>query len=88
MTTGPQHPAQGLHHTLGRLTESLRSYIEAQYHIRDESLIRERRLLLDEDGAVCQTPYVESTPVYELGLPYAQLQLPDVVRSVLTELAQ
>jgi hypothetical protein len=69
MTNGIESQEQGLHNTLRRLTESLRSYIEAQYHIRDESLIRERRLLLNEDGSVCQTPYVESTPVYELGLP-------------------
>ena len=46
MTNGIETRDQGLHHTLYRLTESLRSYIEAQYHIRDESLIRERRLLL------------------------------------------
>ena len=87
MTNGVTPRDQGLHHTLHRLTESLRSYIEVQYHIRDESLIRERRLLLDEDGSVCQTPYVELTPVYELGLPYAELRLPDEIKAVLTELA-
>src|SRR5687767_4358966 len=59
-------PAEhGVHLTVRRLTESLRSYIEAQYHIRNESLIRERRQLLEESGAVAQLPFVESTPVYE-----------------------
>src|SRR6188472_886346 len=51
-------PAEhGVHLTIRRLTESLRSYIEAQYHIRNESLIRERRQLLEESGAVAQLPF-------------------------------
>ena len=49
----------GVHTTAFRLTESLRSYIEAQYHIRNESLIRERRRLLEDAGAVSQKPLVE-----------------------------
>jgi ATP-dependent helicase YprA (DUF1998 family) len=77
----------GVHSTASRLTESLRSYIEAQYHIRDESLIRERRRLLEDPGAVSQKPYVESTPVYELGKLYSELNLPQPVKDVLTELA-
>lgn len=77
----------GVHRTVFRLTESLRSYIEAQYHIRNESLIGERRLLLEEPGAVSQVPFVESTPVYELGAPYAALDLPQPVKDYLTELA-
>lgn len=80
-------PEHGVHSTASRLTESLRSYIEAQYHIRDESLIRERRLLLEDPGAVSQKPYVESTPVYELGEPYANLNIPKAVKDVLSELA-
>ena len=62
-------PDYGVHATARRLSESLRSYIEAQYHIRDESLIRERRRMLEEPGAVNQVPFVESTPIYELGRP-------------------
>jgi ATP-dependent helicase YprA (DUF1998 family) len=78
----------GVHAASTRLAESLRSYIEAQYHIRNEAAIRERRLLLEEDGAVCQVPFVESTPVYELGARYEELQLPGEVKSVLTSLAR
>ena len=77
----------GVHATALRLTQSLRSYIEAQYHIRNETLIRERRRLLEEPGAVSQVPFVESTPVYELGEPYANLRVPPVVERVLTRLA-
>lgn len=83
MTT-PEH---GVHATAQRLTESLRSYIEAQYHIRDESLIRERRRLLEEHGAVSQVPFVESTPVYELGETYGSLDLPPAVIQALSRLA-
>src|SRR5580698_1771664 len=80
-------PDHGVHATAHRLTESLRSYIEAQYHIRNESLIRERRHLLEEAGAVSQVPFVESTPVYELGAPYSDLHIPAPVERVLTQLA-
>jgi ATP-dependent helicase YprA (DUF1998 family) len=87
MTEGASVLDHGVHSTVARLTESLRSYIEAQYHIRNETLIRERRHLLEESGAVSQVPYVESTPVYELGAPYAMLDLPQPVKDVLTKLA-
>lgn len=77
----------GVHNTVTRLTESLRSYVEAQYHLRDEGLIKERRALLEEPGAVAQIPYVESTPVYELGKPYSDLQIPAVPKQTLQSLA-
>ena len=77
----------GVHTTAFRLTESLRSYIEAQYHIRNETLIRERRRLLEEPGAVSQRPFVESTPVYELDRPYAQLSIPSPAKNVLSRLS-
>ncbi|MGM4902810.1 DEAD/DEAH box helicase [Tardiphaga sp. 866_E4_N2_1] len=87
MTNGSQTPDHGVHATALRLTESLQSYIEAQYHIRNESLIRERRRLLEEPGAVSQVPFVESTPVYELGAPYTNLRIPQSVERTLTRLS-
>ena len=65
----PQEKAadHGVHRTVFRLTESLRSYVEAQYHIRDESLIRERRRLLEEPGAVAQVPFVEFNSCLRVG---------------------
>lgn len=78
----------GVHSVVNKLTESLRSYIEAQYHIRNEGLIRERRKLLEEHGAVAQDPFIESTPVYETGRDYSQLKLPEPARAALTELAK
>ncbi len=44
-------------------------------------------MLLAENGAVAQTPYVESTPVYELGGTYSELHLPQAVQQLLTELS-
>lgn len=87
MSNGVEQSEHGVHATVGRLGSSLRGYIEAQYHVRNQALIQERRLLLQEDGAVAQAPFVESTPVYELGAPYDQLDLPPAVARVLAELA-
>lgn len=87
MSNQGEQREHGVHATVSRLGASLRGYIEAQYHVRNPSLIQERRLLLDEHGAVAQAPFVESTPVYELGSPYDQLNLPTAVSAALTELA-
>jgi ATP-dependent helicase YprA (DUF1998 family) len=69
------------------LGQTLRAYIQAQYHIRDVGLIRERARLLNETGSVAQLPYVEAPPVYELGARYADLPIPQVAKALLTELA-
>jgi ATP-dependent helicase YprA (DUF1998 family) len=88
MSNDSSLPEHGVHSTAARLTGSLQSYIEAQYHIRDEGLILDRRMLLEEPGAVGQRPYVESTPVYELGKPYTDLDIPEAVKTVLSDLAK
>ena len=86
---GPLNPREySVHSIVADLTGNLRAYIEAQYHIRDEGLIRERQKLLEEPGTVSQLPFVESTPVYQLGQPYAGLSLPGPVRQVLSSLVQ
>ena len=69
------------------LHETLRAYLEAQYHISDASLIRERRLLLDEPGTIAQRPYLEATPVYQTGRPYRDLDIPAVAKDLLDQLA-
>lgn len=68
------------------LAEDLKSYLEAQYHIRDESILNERRALLDEPSAVAQRPFVEATPSYELSGPYGSLGLPERTRKLLTDI--
>lgn len=59
-----------------RLHQKLREYIEAQYPISHHSLLLERRELLDSQGIISKEPYIEATPVYELGSTYEQINLP------------
>ena len=77
----------GLRYAVSSLDETLRSYLEAQYHIRNESLIRERDRLLREPGVISQVPFIESTPVYELGSPYKELNIPNVAKGLLDSLS-
>ncbi|WP_035295387.1 DEAD/DEAH box helicase [Brevibacillus thermoruber] len=69
------------------LHDTLRSYLESTYHIRNLSLIGERRHLFDQVGIISQEPYVESTPSYEIGRPYNDLHIPDPAKQILTELS-
>jgi ATP-dependent helicase YprA (DUF1998 family) len=69
------------------LRDRLQRYLEAQYHIRDTTMIEERRALLQEVGAIAQEPYLETTPTYQLATSYHDLELPSPVGSTLAELA-
>lgn len=84
-TTADDYSVNQVRRALG---DTLQGYIEGQYHIRDVSLIRERAKLLSEPGSIAQFPYVEATPVYELGKPYRELSIPDPVKELLTFLAR
>ena len=70
-----------------KLGHTLRAYIEAQYHIRNVGLIRERTRLLEEAGSVAQRPYLEATPVYQTGATYDELNIPPPARELLSLLA-
>ncbi|MDI6879227.1 MAG: DEAD/DEAH box helicase [Desulfitobacteriaceae bacterium] len=70
-----------LHHTL-------RSYLEALYHIKNTSLIAERRSLLSESGYISQRPYVESTPIYQPGSVYSALDIPLPAKQALIKLSE
>lgn len=83
-TTSDDYSVTRVRDTLG---QTLRSYIQAQYHIRDVGLIRERARLLEEPGSVAQRPFVEATAVYQSGPPYAELAIPEPARDLLTFLA-
>ena len=77
----------GVHTVVESLTEDLRAYIEAQYHIKNESLIQERRALLEKPEVISQLPYVESTPVYELGPAIENLNIPTPALKALSALS-
>jgi len=44
--------------------KSLSDYLQAQYHIRDEALVAERKRLFDKPGIIAQVPYIEATASY------------------------
>jgi ATP-dependent helicase YprA (DUF1998 family) len=64
------------------LTEQHIKHIEAQYHLQNERLIKERHELM-ENGEVSTEPWVEATPQYKLGKPFSRLNLPDPVVDLL-----
>lgn len=66
------------------LKEALLQYIEAQYHIFDESILSERRLLLEQPSVTFQYPALESSPYYVVGSPYAELNIPEPARAFLS----
>lgn len=70
------------------LHKTLRSYLESAYHIKNESLIRERNLLLDQFGQISQQPFIEATPSYELGSSYEKLSIPDAAKNILLQVSQ
>lgn len=84
------HLAQqfGVHQTVERLHSELKDYIEAQYHIRDESLINEREKLLEIKGVIAQKAYLECTPVYKLDNTFKNIPLPGTAQEVLHRIAE
>src|SRR4051794_4365250 len=68
------------------MREALASYIEATYHLSSAKVVNLRRRLLME-GAIAQTPYIESTPAYLGERKFATLALSPKIRDLLTELA-
>ena len=74
---------QTIQETIEQLHSVLCDYIEATYHIGDESLIMRRKQLLKKPGVIHQVPYLESTPRYRtgdyfsdmVGLPPAALEV-------------
>src|ERR1700687_3683781 len=66
-----------------QMKDRLSQYIEAQYHIWDESLVRDRQRLLNEPGVIAREPYIESTPSYVAGQAYDNLRLPEPVKDAL-----
>lgn len=65
---------QTIQETISLLHGSLRDYIEATYHISSPALIEQRRRLLDRTGVIHQIPYIESTPRYQNGEPFAAIK--------------
>ena len=65
------------------MKRKLHQYLEAQYHIWDESLIADRISLLEKEGGTYQEPRLEATPFYKPGNPYSELNISDSAKRVL-----
>ena len=66
----------------------LAAYIEATYHISSPELVALRRALLDEDRAIAQRPYLESTARYTAPRRFDTLDIPAPARALLTALGR
>jgi len=73
---------------LGRYAAALRTYITSTYHISHPALVDLRDDLLARQGAIAQTPYIESTARYAASRQYATLSIPQEVRELLTWLGE
>lgn len=72
--------------TINEIRTALREYIEATYHIGHPSLIRQRQVLLDEEGNTYRAPFLESTPRYTPGKHFAELDLDPAVHQLFSAL--
>ena len=66
--------ARTIQETIDHLHSSLKEYIEATYHIGDPALIDQRRLLLERTGVTHQEPFLESTPKYQVGKRFRDVE--------------
>lgn len=70
-----------------QLHRKLREYLETQYPISHRELQEKRKQLLDQKWVISSEPFVEATPVYELGNTYEEMALPDRVKRFMAKLA-
>jgi ATP-dependent helicase YprA (DUF1998 family) len=73
--------------TVTDIRAALQDYIEATYHVGQPDLVEQRRSLLDREGVLFRAPYIESTPRYTTGRPFAELDVPHRARGLLEHLA-
>ena len=73
--------------TITDIRQALQEYIEATYHVGNPELVAQRHGLLEQEGVLFRAPYIESTPRYTVGRPFADLDIPEVAKSLLSSLA-
>jgi ATP-dependent helicase YprA (DUF1998 family) len=67
---------------------SFQRSIETNSPIDNADLAERRRELLERPGVIAQTPHVEITPSYMYGPAFADLKIPEPVKSILTDLRE
>lgn len=72
--------------TITKIQSALREYIEATYHIGHATLIEQRRVLLEEEGTIFRSPFIESTPRYQTDRFFGELDLDTAAQDLLTSL--
>ena len=70
------------------LLDRHKQYIEANFHISHPRLVKERRMLMEEEAQVASRAWVQATPTYVVGAPYDQLGLPQPVVDVLSDFSK
>jgi ATP-dependent helicase YprA (DUF1998 family) len=73
--------------TITEIRSALQDYIEAAYHVGHPALVKQRRVLLEEEGIVFRSPYIESTPRYTLGRSFSELELPAAAKTLFSQMA-
>ncbi|CRK83012.1 DEAD/DEAH box helicase [Neobacillus massiliamazoniensis] len=71
-----------------RLQKRLVEYIETRYVISNDILQKKRHSLLETPGTLRTAPYIEATPVYELGSTYQEMNILASTKSLMNELAE
>jgi len=61
---------------------ALQEYIESSYHLRDETLIAERKALLESCGVISQEPYIEATPSYKTERTFSELDIDSSIKDL------
>lgn len=73
--------------TITEIRRALQDYIEATYHIGDPSLVAQRRVLLEEEGVLFRSPYIESTPRYKVSRRFEDLKIPAAAKVLFETMA-
>ncbi len=79
-------------YTISNFQNSLRTrlqqYIEAQYHLRDEGLVLQRRKLLESESTLCREPFIETSKSYKKMQGYSVANLPEYLHRLFEELSK
>jgi len=77
----------GVKAVVSGLKQAFSSYLQAQYHIRDEALVSERAAIFETVGSIAQEPFLEATPSYQSIETIDSLRVPKPSAALLSELA-
>lgn len=76
-----------INNAANRLHKKLSEYIDTQYPISEPSIQRKRTSLLQKPGVLSTEPFIEATPVYEPGLTFDEMDIPDISKNLMKRLS-